>query len=473
MLVVNPRPIVVLTVLLAASSICGCSTTRRPPVGAAPLVDGLTTGPPEVSEADRDAAIAARRHAEIDSAFPRDQEVVGAYQISMRPTVERALRRGSKYLPAMKTTLREEGVPAEFAYGVPIVESGYSLHATSHAGAVGPWQFIRGTGKRYGLRIDGYVDERRDPEKATRAAARYLRDLYDRFGDWHLALAAYNTGEGNIERIKSKRGCESFWEMRDGGYLPNETSEYVPKVLAAMEVAQSAKQLGIDVPKMAAPRFDTIEITRPISLKAVAQLTGSDLDTIKELNPALRRGVVPPDGYTVRLPEGTSDQFQVAFASYREPIPEPVRFAPSRRSGAHTVRRGDTLGRIAGRYGVSTQALMRANGIRRPKALRTGQRLQIPGKAGGARVVASKPGRSQRGAVSASKRRGRPVAIAAQNKPGRPSSASRRSTVSGKPRVVAPAKTSKRVTAPAKSTKRVTAPAKTVKRAAAPPKRRK
>ncbi|MFN8559910.1 MAG: lytic transglycosylase domain-containing protein, partial [Dehalococcoidia bacterium] len=186
---------------------------------------------------------------DLDVEHPRVQTLVADYQTTKRGTIERALQRGSKYLPGMKSTLREEGVPPEFAYGVPIVESGYSLQATSHAGAVGPWQFIRGTGQRYGLRIDGYVDERRDPEKATRAAARYLRDLYDRFGDWHLALAAYNTGEGNIERIRDNEGCESFWEMRERGYLPSETSEYVPKVLAAMEVARAPKRYGIEVTK--------------------------------------------------------------------------------------------------------------------------------------------------------------------------------------------------------------------------------
>ncbi|MBX3025418.1 transglycosylase SLT domain-containing protein [bacterium] len=321
----------------------------------------------------------------MDVEHPRVQTLMADYQTTMRPTLERALRRGSKYLPGMKNTLREEGVPPEFAYGVPIVESGYSLQATSHAGAVGPWQFIRGTGQRYGLRIDGYVDERRDPEKATRAAARYLRDLYDRFGDWHLALAAYNTGEGNIERIRDNRGCEDFWEMRDRGYLPQETSEYVPKVLAAMEVAKSPKRYGIEVVKSPPAKFDTIQISRPISLQAVAQLTGSDVDTIRELNPALKRGIVPPDGYEVRLPEGTRDQFTVALASYREP--QPMLF-DARSSGIHTVRRGDTLGRIAGRYGVSVSSLARANGLRGQRGLRSGQQLRIPGRDGTVRLAA-------------------------------------------------------------------------------------
>lgn len=387
----NQRPIVALGIILCLWAIAGCSASRRP---VAPAVRaGGTPGTvlPEVAAAQplADDLRPGSTAPDLDIEHPRVQDLVEAYQGRMRPTLERALERGSKYLPGMQSTLREEGVPPEFAYGVPIVESGYSLHATSHAGAVGPWQFIRGTGKRYGLRIDGYVDERRDPEKATRAAARYLRDLYDRFGDWHLALAAYNTGEGNIERIKYKRGCENFWEMRERGLLPSETSEYVPKVLAAMQVAREAQSYGIDVPASAEPRFDVIEVTRPISLKAVAQLTGSDIATIKELNPALRRGIVPPDGYTVRLPEGTRDQFAIALASYREPAPPRVTVAARHRGRTHRVRRGETLSRIARRYGVSVRALQRANGIKRARALRSGQRLHIPGRAAPVRVASA------------------------------------------------------------------------------------
>ena len=173
--------------------------------------------------------------------------------------------------------------------------------------------------------------------------------------------------------------------MRDRGFLPSETSEYVPKVIAAMEVAKSPKRYGIEVVKTPPTKFDTIQITRPISLQAVAQLTGSDVDTIKELNPALKRGVVPPDGYEVRLPEGTRDQFTVALASYREP--EPMLFE-ARSSGTYTVRRGDTIGRIANRYGVSVQSLMRANSIGGRDGLRSGQQLQIPGRTGSVRLAA-------------------------------------------------------------------------------------
>lgn len=441
----NQRPIVALGVLLALWALSGCSAHRG---GSVPGGDSLATAPRGAAEpAGVSDQQAGHTGPELDIEHPRVQTLVANYQTTMRPTLERALQRGSKYLPSMKNTLREEGVPPEFAYGVPIVESGYSLQATSHAGAVGPWQFIRGTGQRYGLRIDGYVDERRDPEKATRAAARYLRDLYDRFGDWHLALAAYNTGEGNIERIRDNRGCESFWEMRDRGYLPQETSEYVPKVLAAMEVATSPKRYGIEVVKSPPAKFDTIQITRPISLKAVAQLTGSDVDTIQELNPALKRGVVPPDGYEVRLPEGTRDQFTVALASYREP--EPMLFE-ARSSGTYTVRRGDTLGRIASRYGVSASSLARANGLRAQRGLRSGQQLRIPGRTGEVRLAADAP----RPAVSASASRSRrPTQSAAQAKRGASSSrrdaTARRAPATSKTRVAAASPTRSRAKAPA------------------------
>jgi membrane-bound lytic murein transglycosylase D len=250
---------------------------------------------------------------------------------------------------------------------------------------------VLGTGRRYGLRIDGYVDERRDPEKATRAAARYLRDLYERFGDWHLALAGYNSGEGNIERIQGL-GCDDYWEMSDRGFLPNETLEFVPRFLAAVEVATSPEEYGFEMPPASPTRFETVEVTRPISLKAVAQLSGSDEETIRDLNPALNRGVVPPQGYRIRLPKGTRQQFEVALASYRVPDPDAL---TARASRTHTVRRGETLDSIAKRYGISSTALLQANRMRSGRNLKAGQRLRIPAKPGQSRIVASVPRESR------------------------------------------------------------------------------
>lgn len=385
MFAANQRPLVALGIIASMWAIAGCASSR--PAVSQRGADGR--GIVHAHQAGREfpaepiaaapAVALPGTEADLEVEHPRVQDLVAEFQGRRRGTIERALERGSRYVPRMKETLREEGVPVEFAYGVPIVESGYQIAATSHAGAVGPWQFIRATGQRYGLRIDGYVDERRDPEKATRAAARYLRDLYDRFGDWHLALAAYNTGEGNVERAK-RHGCEDFWEMRERGLLHSETRDYVPRVIAAMEVVRNAGDNDLYIPAATPEPFEIVEVMRPISLSAVAQLCGSDVATIKDLNPALKRGIVPPDGYAVRLPVGTREQFEIALASYREPPPRLQAARPRARMGArvHHVRRGETLSRIARRYGVSLSALMRTNGLRQGRMLKAGQRLQIP-----------------------------------------------------------------------------------------------
>jgi len=398
----NQRPTLALGTAVLLLGLAACAPTGRRIAAPGPLpteqasaTHAISRQPaapaPQEPAADLDKPALDELDSEFVSSHPRVQSFVGRYQTSMRGYMQRALQRGSKYLQGMARILVEEGVPPQLAY-LPIVESGFSVHAVSHAGAVGPWQFVRGTGQRYGLRIDGYVDERRDPEKATRAAARYLRYLYERFGDWHLALAGYNTGEGNIERIQNWKGCENFWEMSARGYLPNETSEFVPRFLAAVEVASSPEEYGFDVPPAIPARFETVDVTRPISLKAVAKLSGSDEETIRELNPALNRGIVPPKGYEIRVPKGTRQQFEVAFASYHEPAPRAVAPRPAR---THKVRRGETLSGIAKRYRVSVGALMRANRLRSGRSLKAGQHLRIPAKPGRSHIVASAPRNSR------------------------------------------------------------------------------
>lgn len=388
------RPTLALGTAVLLVGLTGCAPTRRTVAGyplpatqasSVHAIPGEREFPIDQFPAAKIEPATGGPTPEFSTSHPRVRDFVDQYQTSLRGYMQRALERGGRYLPRMARILREEGVPTELAY-LPIVESGFSVQAVSHAGAVGPWQFVRGTGQRYGLRIDGWVDERRDPVKATRAAARYLRDLYERFGDWHLALAGYNTGEGNIERIETK-GCDDYWEMSDRGFLPNETSEFVPRFLAAIEVAKSPAEYGFDVEPEPLQHFDTVEVMRPISLKAVAQLCGSDESTLRDLNPALNRGVVPPEGYRIRLPKGTRDQFVVALAAYHEP-PPPARPQAAR---LHTVRRGETVDRIARRYGVSTNAVLEANHLRKGSGVRAGQQLLIPARPGRSRVVASVP----------------------------------------------------------------------------------
>jgi len=254
------------------------------------------------------------RKAQFDFSHPRVDSFVTQFQTSLRAFYTRALSRSGRYVSRMSSILQKKGLPQELAY-LPLIESGYSPHAVSRAGAVGPWQLIYGTGRRYGLRIDRYVDERRDPVKSTEAAAEYLKDLHDMFGDWHLSLAAYNTGEQNIVRILERARIESFWEMSERGYLYQETRDFVPEFLAALQIAETPEAYGFDAPSEKPAQYDVIKVDRALSLSTVARLAGASTQTIQELNPALHRGVIPPNGYSVRLPKGTRESFQIALAN--------------------------------------------------------------------------------------------------------------------------------------------------------------
>jgi hypothetical protein len=254
------------------------------------------------------------RAPEFDFSHPRVDDYVARFQTDLRGSFSQALLRSGRYVPRMSSILEKEGLPQELAY-LPLIESGFRTQAVSRAGAVGPWQFIRRTGQRYGLRIDQYVDERRDPVKSTHAAARYFRDLYEMFGNWHLSLAAYNTGEAKIGRILGKGDADDFWQMSDRGYLYQETENYVPQFLAALHIAEEPQAYGFEPPDDVTEHYDLVNIKKSLSLSTVAQLSGTSTDAIKELNPALHRGVVPPQGYAVRLPKGTKATFQVALAN--------------------------------------------------------------------------------------------------------------------------------------------------------------
>ncbi len=252
---------------------------------------------------------------------PRVDNYVDRFQTDLRGFFSGALLRSGKYVPRMMSILENEGVPTELVY-LPLIESGYRTRAVSPAGAVGPWQFIPGTGRRYGLRIDRYVDERRDPVKSTHAAARYLRDLHDMFGDWHLSLAAYNTGEGRISRILESGLAADYWEMSDNGYLYRETEAYVPEFLAAVQIAENPEAHGFEIPEMETLEYDTVSLKSSIQLATIARLAGAPVDEIKDLNPALHRGMVPPQGYSVRLPKGSKDTFQLAMLVYEDEVRE-------------------------------------------------------------------------------------------------------------------------------------------------------
>lgn len=361
------------------------------------------------------------------------QQFIDYFQGRGRERFELWLQRSGAYIPIMERILHEEGLPRNLVY-LALIESGFSSHAYSHAAAVGYWQFIESTGKRYGLRIDDWVDERRDPLKATRAAARYLKDLHRRFGDWHLAAAGYNAGEGKISRAIRRYGTENYWQIiKHRGYIKLETKQYVPKLIAAITIAENPERYGFF------PNYATPLDRRPVTVSGGADLTrlayAADVSyaELKRLNPELRRWMTPPGQatYELQVPPTSVEAFAARLAAAPAHLAAPfmqitlergetletlaerhkvrledlrllnpeldakagsivllpldhdgqryadIRMRPNYRS--YRVRSGDTLSGIAGRYNVSVSALKKANRLHGTQ-IRIGQKLRVPGK---------------------------------------------------------------------------------------------
>jgi len=300
------------------------------------------------------------------------------FQTSGRASFSRWLSRSSRYLPMMKEILKREGMPEDLVY-VAMIESGFQMHARSWANAVGPWQFISDTGRRYSLRIDQWVDERKDPVKATTAAALYLKELYGMFkGDWYLAAAGYNAGENKILRAINMYNTSDFWEISRGSYLKRETKEYVPKLLAAAIIAKDPARYGFsDIAYLPAIEFETVKIPSRTDLELVAKLCGTTYETIRELNPDLRHWCTPPNypDYELKLPKGTKQQFELEYAK----VPEDRRFTEKVLYTNYQARKKDTLKTVARRFGTSPEALTELNGLSKNTRL-AGRRLVVPVK---------------------------------------------------------------------------------------------
>jgi membrane-bound lytic murein transglycosylase D len=267
-------------------------------------------------------------------------------------TLVAGLKRAGKFKPMISRILDEEGIPQEFIF-LAQAESGFLPRAMSYMAAGGMWQFIRETGGKYGLKNDGWVDERFDPEMATRAAARHLRDLYHEFGDWYLAIAAYNCGQGNVDRAVSKTGYADVWELRSRGTLPLETSNYVPIILAMTIMAKNPQNYGIDdiVPEEPLV-YDTIEVNVLTSLALVSDIIGRPVSELKELNPALLRDFAPA-GYKLHIPRGSSQSLMAGL----EMIPSERRASWR----AHRTESGESLAVLATRYHTTVAQLQSAN----------------------------------------------------------------------------------------------------------------
>jgi membrane-bound lytic murein transglycosylase D len=295
------------------------------------------------------------------------------FQTTIRERFAMWLQRSKQYLPLMKETFKRHGLPEDLVF-VALIESGFNPYAYSRSRASGPWQFITGTGRKYGLKINEWIDERRDPVKSTEAAARYLKDLYEQFGSWPLALASYNAGEGKVARAIAKTQSDDFWKIKQTHHLRPETRNYVPKFMAATIIAKNPEKYGFELTDVAPFQYDEAPIDSPTDLHVIAKAAGVDYEAIKQLNPELRQGVTPLyyPNYEVKLPPGTRETFIENFSK----IPKEERLIWIR----HTVRQGDTLSQLARRYGTTVRTLQETNRMGHLTLLHIGDSLIIPAK---------------------------------------------------------------------------------------------
>jgi membrane-bound lytic murein transglycosylase D len=349
---------------------------------AAPIDDILknfTTFPAPAADAATQAAVKAdlERNAH-DIPIPDNPKIlsyVEVFQGRLRDYIQESLERGAKYMPMIQNVFRAEGLPLDLAY-IPIIESSFKTNALSKASAKGPWQFMKGTAQEHDLKVDWFIDERSDPEKATVAAAHYLKTLSTMFdGDWNMVLAAYNGGPGRVSRAMKRSGVDDFWKLSaTSKYLPRETREYVPLILAAMIIGRNPAQYGFEVAAAEATsyNYEKVALPRAIDLRHVAEWTGTSVDEIQQLNPELRRWTTPVKypNYEVKVPKGTADRLTARLAEA-----SPADFTVLK---WYTTKKGETLLTVARKFGVSRGDVADANNLSVKSRLHPGQELIIP-----------------------------------------------------------------------------------------------
>jgi membrane-bound lytic murein transglycosylase D len=327
-----------------------------------------TAIPSDASTVDLEAAasIPIPSHRTIDSA-------VRLFSVNMKDSIQTSLMRSGRYRKLIDKALAEENLPKGLAY-LPVIESAYMPTLTSRAGAHGIWQFMPDTAREYGLRVDWWVDERADPERSTRAAARYLRDLYRMFDDWPLTLAAYNCGPGRVRRTLAETGATSFWELLDAGALPKETRGYVPTFFATLLIASDPDTYGFRLGSVTDHDEKHVELRGPLSLAYIAETIGIDEDALREMNPALRRAVIPPGRVAVRVPSKKAEMLAERADTLREEDAY-VKYCSFR------VRKGDTVKRLARTVGTKPETLLAMNGLDETDSIREGQSIFLPVRA--------------------------------------------------------------------------------------------
>jgi membrane-bound lytic murein transglycosylase D len=310
---------------------------------------------------------------------PEVKAELGQFTGRSRNVIARGLDRAGRYLPMIRSVFAEAGLPPELA-SLPLIESSYVVNALSRAGALGMWQFIASTARESQLRVDWWVDERLDPEASTRAAARHLSELYGQFGDWELVLAAYNAGSGGVGRAMSRSKQSDFWGLLSKKRLHPETQHYVPKFYAALEILLDPTEHGFaPIDENGALRYDTVKITSPVDLYTVSKYTGIPYSELRDLNPSLIRACTPPNAeeYPLKVPEGWGGRVAEALAS----LDPNERFEFKK----HRVAQGETVKKIAQRYGVGVDAISEINKIASDRPLKRGSYIVVPVRRGGAK----------------------------------------------------------------------------------------
>jgi len=339
------------------------------------LLTGFDQHPPE-----NEGTTVPATNSEFD--FPvvenaKVQYFIDYYTSRGRKGFARWLSRSGRYLPKMRAIFAAEGLPRDLAY-LAMVESGFNERAYSWANAVGPWQFIEKTGQHYGLQNGWWRDERRDFEKSTHAAARFLSDLYKRFdGNWYLAVASYNAGAGKISRAIRKYHSTDFWVLSRGDFLQQETRNYLPKLLAVLLISKQPAKYGFEGVELQPPIvYDEVALPSATDLEVIARLAGSGYEQIKRLNPELKRWSTPPGevGYMIRLPAGSYQRFIEGYAALDKA--DRVKYL------RHRVKRGDTLLSLSKRHHIRVEDIIALNSIRNPRALKVGSDLILPLKKG-------------------------------------------------------------------------------------------
>ena len=327
--------------------------------------EGLPVAAPEV-DVEAAASLPIPEHRTINGA-------VNLFSTRMKDSIQTSLLRSAKYRTLIDKALAEQNLPRGFAY-LPVIESAYLPTLTSRAGAHGVWQFMPDTAREYGLRVDWWVDERADPQRSTKAAAKYLRDLHRQFDDWSLVLAAYNCGPGRVARALERTGATTFWELLEAEAVPKETRGYVPTFYATLIIASDPETYGFRLAPPDDEEDAEVEVAGPVSIGYIAEVAEVDPEVIRELNPALRQDIVPPGRRPVRVPKASTALVAERAATMKD---EDINLSVT----SFKMRRGDTVAKLARKLGTKPETILAMNHLGPKDRISTGRTIYLPVRA--------------------------------------------------------------------------------------------